>query len=338
MRRLNFYIGLQYKVYDIKFNSEAPLILDCGSNIGLSIIYFKTHYPKAIIYGFEPDLRVFELLKENLSVFNFSDVSVYNSAVWSSEGFIEFNPEGSLAGSVVSRNRPDFESYKVKAISLRPYLEDSKIDFLKFNQHNNELDFNINKGVKLQKIDKGCLILQTDKSDGYRVFSIDNNSYDANYWKKSFLDIEEVMNDSYQTKHHLGMLSTFSNTMKDEKNTYVQKDFISQGIKLFNENEIITKDLIEQELLSPFDVVDSYSKFKSQYNKENNLDLEENFNVSTSTLKKEKKKIKSQINLDTKIQIKLDISEGDSLKENIEKGFDEERKMHFYKVFFNEEM
>ena len=146
------------------------------------------------------------------------------------------------------------------------------------------------------------------------------------------------MNDSYQTKHHLSMLSTFSNTMKDEKNTYVQKDFISQGIKLFNENEIITKDLIEQELLSPFDVVDSYSKFKSQYNKENNLDLEENFNVSTSTLKKEKKKIKSQINLDTKIQIKLDISEGDSLKENIEKGFDEERKMHFYKVFFNEEM
>ena len=139
------------------------------------------------------------------------------------------------------------------------------------------------------------MILQTDRSDGYRVFSIDNNSYDANYWKKSFLDIEEVMNDSYQTKHHLGMLSTFSNTMKDEKNTYVQKDFISQGIKLFNENEIITKDLIEQELLSPFDVVDSYSKFKSQYNKENNLDLEENFNVSTSTLKKRKKRLKVKL-------------------------------------------
>ena len=91
-------------------------------------------------------------------------------------------------------------------------------------------------------------------------------------------------------------------------------------------------------MLSPFDVVDSYSKFKSQHNKENNLDLEENFNVSPSTLKKERKKIKSQINLDTNIQIKLDISDGDSLKENIEKGFDEERKMHFYKVFFNEEM
>ena len=60
--------------------------------------------------------------------------------------------------------------------------------------------------------------------------------------------------------------------------------------------------------------------------------------ITFDPLKKEKKKIKSQINLDTNIQIKLDISDGDSLKENIEKGFDEERKMHFYKVFFNEEM
>jgi FkbM family methyltransferase len=179
------------KVYDIKFNSEAPLILDCGSNIGLSIIYFKTHYPKAIIYGFEPDLRVFELLKENLSVFNFSDVSVYNSAVWSSEGFIEFNPEGSLAGSVVSRNRPDFESYKVKAISLRPYLEDSKIDFLKLDIEGAEYEvlnnisdllFNVeNLFVEYHSVygkeQQLANILQIIKNAGFRYF-IKNSTHD----------------------------------------------------------------------------------------------------------------------------------------------------------------
>tara|TARA_R110001632_G_scaffold64960_6_gene154228 strand:+ start:10006 stop:11052 length:1047 start_codon:yes stop_codon:yes gene_type:complete len=228
-----------------------------------------------------------------------------------------------------------FQDITVDGIGI--FKIENKIDYLKFNQHDNDLDFTINKGVKLQKIDKGCLILNTDKSDGYRVFSIDNNSYDANYWKKSFLDLEEVMNDSYQTKHHLGLLSTFSNTMVENNDTYAQKEFISQGIQLFNDNEVITKDLLEQELLAPFDVVDSYSQFKTGYNKENNLDLEESFNVSVSTLKKEKRKIKSQINLDTKIQIKLDLSEGESVKDNIEKGFDEERKMHYYKVFYNEE-
>ena len=233
-----------------------------------------------------------------------------------------------------------FEEFKFQDITVDGigiFKIENKIDYLKFNQHDNDLDFTINKGVKLQKIDKGCLILNTEISDGFRVLSIDNNSYDATYWKKSFLDLEEVINDSYQTKHHLGLLSNFSNTMVENNDTYVQKEFMSQGIQLFNDHEIITKDLLEQELLSPFDVVDSYSQYKTQYNKENNLDLEENFNVSISTLKKEKRKIKSQINLDTKIQIKLDLSEGDLVKENIEKGFDEERKMHFYKVYYNEE-
>jgi hypothetical protein len=232
----------------------------------------------------------------------------------------------------------DFQFQDITADGIGIFKIENKIDYLKFNQHDEDLDFTINKGVKLQKIDKGCLIINTEQSDGYRVLSIDNNSYDANYWKKSFLDLEEVMNDSYQTKHHLQMLSTFSNTMVEEDNdTYTQKEFLSQGVQLFNDNEVITKDLIEQELLSPFDVVDSYSQFKQQYNKENNLELDEDFNVSLNTLKKEKRKIKSQINLDTKIQIKLDISDGDSVKENIEKGFDEERKMHYYKVYYNEE-
>jgi hypothetical protein len=234
-----------------------------------------------------------------------------------------------------------FEGFQFQEIStdaIGIFKIENKIDYLKFHQQDADLDFTISKGVKLQKIDKGCLIIPTEISDGYRVISIDNNSYDANYWKKAFLGLEEVMNDSYQTKHHLNLLSSFSNTMVEANDTYTQKEFLSQGIQLFNDHEVISKDLLEQELLSPFDVVDSYGQFKHQYNKENNLDLEENFNVSTATLKKEKRKIKNQINLDTKIQIKLDLSEGDAIKEHIEKGFDEEKKMHYYKVYYNEEM
>ena len=55
-------------------------------------------------------------------------------------------------------------------------------------------------------------------------------------------------------------------------------------------------------------------------------------------IKKEKKKIKSEILLDTMIQIKIDPNEIDTVKENLERGYDEEKKMHFYKVFFNEEL
>ncbi len=236
---------------------------------------------------------------------------------------------------VVLFQEVQFQEITTEAIGI--FKIEKKIDYLKFNHSGDDLDFMISKGVKLQKIDKGCLIFNTEKSDGYRVISIDNNSYDANYWKKSFLDLEEVMNDSYQTKHHLQMLSSFSNTMVEDSDTFVQKEFMSQGVQLFNDHEVMTKEILEEELLSPFDVLQSYDNFKTQYKKENNIELDEHFNVSVPTLKKEKRKIKSQINLDTKIQIKLDISDGDTVKENIEKGFDEERKMHYYKVYYNEE-
>lgn len=228
-----------------------------------------------------------------------------------------------------------FDDMATEAIGI--FKIENKVDYLKFHHQENDLDFTINKGVKLQKIDKGCLIIPTQVSDGYRVISIDNNSYDTNYWKKSFLGLEEVRNDSYQTKHHLHLLSSFSNTLVENSDTFTQKEFISQGIQLFNDHEVMSKDLLEEALLSPFEVVDSYTQFRDQYNKEHNLDLEEHFTVSGNTLKKEKRKIRNQINLDTNIQIKLDLSDGDGVKEHIEKGYDAERKMHYYKVFYNEE-
>lgn len=234
-----------------------------------------------------------------------------------------------------------FDSFQFNEITTEAigiFKIENKVDYLKFHHGDNDLDFTISKGVKLQKIDKGCLIIPTEVSDGYRVLSIDNNSYDANYWKKSFLGLEEVQDDSYQTKHHLHLLSSFSNTLVENSDTFAQKEFMSQGIQLFNDHEVISKDLMEEALLSPFEVVDSFAQFKHQYNKEHNLDLQEHFTVSGATLKKEKRKIRNQINLDTNIQIKLDISDGDTVKEHIEKGYDSERKMHYYKVYYNEEM
>ena len=61
------------------------------------------------------------------------------------------------------------------------------------------------------------------------------------------------------------------------------------------------------------------------------------FDVSEIALKKQKQKIKTEIKLDTNIQIKLDIDAPEASSEYLEKGYDEARKMKFYKVFFNEE-
>jgi hypothetical protein len=54
-------------------------------------------------------------------------------------------------------------------------------------------------------------------------------------------------------------------------------------------------------------------------------------------LKKEKSKLKTEIKLDTNISIKLDVDAPEAASEYLERGYDEEKKMKYYKVYFNEE-
>ena len=61
------------------------------------------------------------------------------------------------------------------------------------------------------------------------------------------------------------------------------------------------------------------------------------FHVSESVLKKQKQKLKTEIKLDTHIQIKLDVEAPDASSEYLELGYDEDKKMKYYKVYFNEE-
>jgi len=124
----------------------------------------------------------------------------------------------------------------------------------------------------------------------------------------------------------------------EENDSYAQKDFLNQTIRVFNDNLFITKEIIEEELLEPFEIKEKFAEYKENYKLANQVELEESFTISPETLKKEKKKIKSEISLDTRIQIKIDVDEIDTVKENIERGFDDEKKMHFYKVYFNEEL
>jgi len=54
------------EMYRFDAGRSNPVVLDCGSNIGLSVLYFKSIYPDATIYAFEPDNSNFEILEKIL--------------------------------------------------------------------------------------------------------------------------------------------------------------------------------------------------------------------------------------------------------------------------------
>jgi len=122
---------------DYYFNTKEkkPTIIDCGSNIGVSLIFFKKLYPKSKIIVFEPDKKTFEKLKINAEHNNFKDVELLNKAVYDSKGTINFYYDPKNPGSLaMSTDKKRFhKSYKkVDSNILSNYIKKS-VDFLKLD-------------------------------------------------------------------------------------------------------------------------------------------------------------------------------------------------------------
>ena len=58
---------------------KPKIILDIGSNIGASILYFHEQFPEARIFGFEPHPDTFRILQKNIA--HLPGVSVFNSGL-----------------------------------------------------------------------------------------------------------------------------------------------------------------------------------------------------------------------------------------------------------------
>ncbi len=76
------------EVYALKKNDTVETILDFGSNIGLSVAYFKMRFPDATIEAYEPDKDSFRLLIENVGNNNFKNIFAYELAVSNESGFL----------------------------------------------------------------------------------------------------------------------------------------------------------------------------------------------------------------------------------------------------------
>lgn len=119
------------KNYEFEARRRDPLIIDCGSNIGLSIIYFKQLYPKSRIISFEPDSMIYSILQKNVRSFGLQDVDLFNNAVWNKETELAFHAEGAVEGKLLPAANPG-HSTQVKTVRLRDFL-DRQIDFLKID-------------------------------------------------------------------------------------------------------------------------------------------------------------------------------------------------------------
>jgi FkbM family methyltransferase len=121
--------------YSFESAEEQPLIVDVGSNIGLSILFFKRLFPGATIIGFEPDPAAFRLLRRNVDENQLRGVKLLNVAVYDGAESVELYGDPATPGSPqhsIRRGRVGGTSQAVSATRLSSHLAEP-VDYLKLD-------------------------------------------------------------------------------------------------------------------------------------------------------------------------------------------------------------
>ena len=212
-----------------------------------------------------------------------------------------------------------------------------KSHFMQVNLVEEELLINFQQGISADKLDKGALILNVEQEDGLRVLSVDNNSYDTSYWLNDFLNVTFVKDNFFHTKSYLEMVDSFSKeVLAPVADKQEQIQFMNDSVDYFAKHETFNFDEFA-ETIAPNLPEKAQTELKN-YQADFALADVNDFQIATNAIKTAKKKINPNIKLDTGVQIKLNMAEPEASKEFVEKGFDEAKGMHFYKVYFNEEV
>ncbi len=115
-----------------KFVEDDFTFLDIGSNIGNHIIYFAKIFNAKKIYGFEPQKKVFEILKKNVGINSVSDkVELFDIGLGSCEmNAREENTNINNSGAAFLKSDKEGE---IKIKSLDSLNIKDKIDFIKID-------------------------------------------------------------------------------------------------------------------------------------------------------------------------------------------------------------
>ena len=217
------------------------------------------------------------------------------------------------------------------------FKSENKDSFIKVLKDNKAISLKDDKGINISKIEKGCFIFNINEAQGYSILNIDSQSQVTDYWANKFLGISNLVNDEYKTKEIINICKNFSNEILSTKyDKEVEINFNNDFINYFEDSDSFDINEFKENVLSNEKIKENFFSYKED-NNYSNFDINEKFLLSEREVKKEKRKIKNIIKLDTKMELNVLIDKEQGTK-NIEKGFDDKKGMYFYKIYFNEEI
>jgi len=216
------------------------------------------------------------------------------------------------------------------------FKSENKDTFLKVFSSGNGFEIESEKGVNINKLDKGCLIFNIEKENGYVVAIVDSVSRgaEAQYWVDDFLHVRPRRDEYHQTQNLLTLCKHFivkELPQQFEVSKADQVDYLNRSVQFFKEKDKFEIQDFARQVINQPEVIESFNRFRQQYQQEQELEIPDQFTISESAVKKQSRVFKSVIKLDKNFHIYIHGN-----RQLIEQGVDENGRK-FYKIYYNEE-
>jgi len=217
------------------------------------------------------------------------------------------------------------------------FKSETKQPFLKVFPNDGNIQVTHDKGININKIDKACLIFNTEKENGFKVTIVDvsGRSKEAHYWKDDFLALQQRKDDYYQTQNYIGICKGFVQNVFNEENGIEkadQIDMLNKSAEYFKENKQFDIQEFEDKVIENEEVIQAFQQYTGKVAEEHDLEIKDSFDISETAVKKGRAQFKSILKLDKNFHIYI---HGD--RQRIVKGFDQSSGLNYYQIFYNQE-
>lgn len=213
------------------------------------------------------------------------------------------------------------------------FKSESKDTFITIKNKEEGFEIESQRGVNINKLDKGCLIFNTEKENGYLLAIVDNTNkgVEAKYWTDEFLHVR-LRKDSYnQTQNMLSLCKNFVAQLPTDNGKLEKATYINRSLDALKDDTVNVNTFAERVFEKP-ELISEFRQYKDNYQRQLDVDIDDDFKTAPKAVNHRSTGNMTTIRLDNSFDINIHGGE-----QNIIRGYDEERGMYYYQLFFKEE-
>lgn len=159
--------------------------------------------------------------------------------------------------------------YKKETVEAIAILKSEKKDpFLATDNDGREISVRTIYGTGMKGLDKGCLVFNVERENGYVVGTVDNtnNGSDAQYWTDSFLHVSNCDDDYHETEKLTAMLTAFSRQVA-EQCAVEGAVMAKKTTELLKKDEAVRLDELSGRICGNDEQVEQFAVFRKEFEK-----------------------------------------------------------------------